>query len=269
MKNIGLRYAIYSLAFVLMASAAYSENIPSVEIVSDAAIERVDDIEAEKQVNALADDVFDKEFDAVVPPLEALKAKYGVVVVTAEADKSFSLTFSVPYTEVETMLKIVVETGWYPTNLSIMGASDEKAAIAMMISENKNDSARRFRVLQKLSNPGVLPWKTSKLDDKTAYVTSIETDFEKDFLIKGETLKSGLIFTELTPRISKLGADNDNLDSERFRDRKTFDSRKMFIRETYQDDDSGINGQPFFERGTYKEDPDIGRYMIFTLRCQW
>ena len=120
-----------------------------------------------------------------------------------------------------------------------------------------------------LPNGGALPWKQNQIDGKTAYVTSIETDFGEDFLVKGETLKSNLIFKNLSPMITKIGADKENLDSERFSSKENFDRTKIFTRETYYDNDTGINGQPFFEHGTYKDDPVVGRYMIFTLRCKW
>lgn len=200
---------------------------------------------------------------------EALKSSYGNVMVSSEDGKIVNLTFSVPYTEINTMLTLVVGNNWYPSHLSICGAGEDKAAIFLALTKEENDSFRHFKVLQKLCNPGVLPWKIGKLNNKQAYVTSIETDFKADFCIKGETIKSGLIFTTLTPKINRIGADLENLDADRFRSKKGFDRKKIFTRETYEDNDTGINGQPFFERGTYKEDAENGRYMEFTLRCQW
>lgn len=208
-----------------------------------------------------------KEDKTKCTALEALKRTYGNIMAMEE-EKGIKLTFSVPYTEINAMLTLVVGNNWYPKHLSICGAGSEKAAISMVISREENDAFRRFKVLQKLCLPGALPWKDGKLDNKQAYVTSIETDFGKDFCIIGETLKSGLIFTTLTPRITSIGADLENLDSERFSSKKNFDRKKMFTRETYEDNDTGINGQPFFERGTYYYS-DNDRYMVFTLRCQW
>lgn len=201
--------------------------------------------------------------------VDALKSYYGNIMATSESDKVINLTFSVPYTEINSMLTLVVGSGWYPKHLEICGAGPEKAAILMKITTEENDAFRHFKVLQKLAAPGVLPWKNGKLEPKQAYVTSIETDFGQDFLVKGESIKSGTIFTTLTPRITRIGADLENLDSDRFSSKKNFDRNKIFTRETYEDNDTGINGQPFFERGTYKEDREIGRYMEFILRCQW
>lgn len=200
--------------------------------------------------------------------VDVLKASYGNIMATNEGDK-VKLTFSAPNTEINSLLTLTVGSGWYPKHLEICGAGDDKLAILMTVSTEENDAFRHFKVLQKLSAPGVLPWKKDKLEPKQAYVTSIETDFGDNFVIRGETIKSGLIFTTLTPKISKIGADLENLDADRFASKKTFDRRKIFTRETYEDNDTGINGQPFFERGTYKEDPEIGRYMEFILRCQW
>ena len=199
---------------------------------------------------------------------DILKPKYGNVIVSDEGNSTIKLTLTVPNEEIEKMLSLVVSDGWFPKSLTIQSANGS-LVVFMSISREKNDSFRRFKVLQKLSAKGILPWKGSVLDNKEAYVTSIETQFGEDFLIKGQTLKSNLIFTKLTPRISSIGADKENLDSERFSSRSNFDRTKIFTRESYSDNDTGINGQPFFERGTYKEDPSVGRYMVFTLRCRW
>lgn len=215
------------------------------------------------------DDFSDEGVVIVCKALEALKESYGFIATKFENSSEIVLTFSVPYVEIENMLTTVVSNNWYPESLSILGSTKTHAAISLKISDKQNDSYRRFRVLQKLSAPGVLPWKLGKLDNKEAYVTSIQTDFGSDFLIKGESIKSGLIFKNLTPKISRIGSDQTNLDSERFSSKKNFDRKMIFTRETYEDNDTGINGQPFFERGTYKEDSEIGRYMEFTLRCQW
>lgn len=207
------------------------------------------------------------ENDSSCSAANLLKKKYGNVIVTEKGSYT-KLTLSIPRGEIENMLTMVVAEGWYPKSM-VMQAVGETTAVFLDISQEKNDSPRRFRVLQKLAADGALPWKGFTLDNKEAYVTTIETEFGEDFLVKGQTLKSNLIFTKLTPRITSIGADKENLDSERFASKKTFDRSKIFTRETYYDNDTGINGQPFFERGTYKEDPEVGRYMVFTLRCRW
>ncbi len=207
------------------------------------------------------------EADSNCSAANLLKKKYGNVIV-AEKGAYTKLTLSIPRDELENMLTMVVGDGWYPKALVIQ-VIGESAAVFLDITKTQNDSSRRFRVLQKLVASGALPWKGSVLDNKEAYVTTIETEFGEDFLIKGQTIKSNLIFTKLTPRISAIGADKENLDADRFASKKNFDRSKIFTRETYYDNDTGINGQPFFERGTYMEDPEIGRYMVFSLRCRW
>ena len=200
-----------------------------------------------------------------------LKKLYGNILVQEDKTPNvYNLTLSVPRSEIENMLNMSLTDGWYPISLTIqsVGIADN-VAVYLKLAQTQNDSPRHFRVLGKLCKPGTLPWKPSFLDSEEAYVTTIETDFGEDFLIKGETIKSNLIFTKLTPKIRNIGADLENLDSERFSSRQNFDRTRMFTRETYSDNDTGINGQPFFERGTYKEDPRIGRYMVFTLRCKW
>ena len=192
------------------------------------------------------------ETDSSCSAANLLKKKYGNVIVTEKGTYT-KLTLSIPRDEIENMLTMVVADGWYPKALTMQVIGDA-TAVFLDISQDKNDSSRRFRVLQKLAAAGALPWKGPVLDNKEAYVTTIETN---------------LIFTKLTPRISSIGADKENLDADRFASKKTFDRSKIFTRETYYDNDTGINGQPFFERGTYKEDPDVGRYMVFTLRCRW
>ncbi len=197
-----------------------------------------------------------------------LKRLYGNVIVE-ENGAAVKLTLSVPRGEIENMLNMSLTDGWFPTSLVIKGMGGDNSIVYLTLSKKENDSPRRFRVLSKLAAPGALTWKQNKIDGNDAYVTSIETDFGDDFLIKGETLKSNLIFKNLSPKITRIGADKENLDSERFSSKENFDRTKMFTRETYYDNDTGINGQPFFEHGTYKDDPEVGRYMIFTLRCKW
>lgn len=201
--------------------------------------------------------------------VKALKQLYGQLSCIKDQDE-YQLTFAIPNNDLEKMLAVIVAEKWFPSTLAIFAKDESQIAISVKITKTQNDSYRHFRVLQKLCALGVLPWKTkSKFDDKQAYVTSIETNFGEDFVVKGTTKKSGLIFKTLTPKISRIGADLENLDSDRFASKKTFDKTKIFTRETYRDNDTGINGQPFFERGTYKEDEVNGRYMDFILRCQW
>lgn len=202
--------------------------------------------------------------------VNALKPLYGNVMVQEEKDTSLiKLILTVPRSEIENMLTMVVSEKWYPSNLIIQGVGTDNSLVTMKISRTQNDSARRFRVLQKLCNKDTLPWKNGTIDNKEAYLASIETDFKDDFVMKGETIKSNLIFKNLVPKIRAIGADKENLDSERFASKENFDRTKIFTRETYYDSDTGINGQPFFEHGTYKDDANIGRYMVFTLRCKW
>ena len=61
-------------------------------------------------------------------------------------------------------------------------------------------------------------------------LNALRTEFGEDFLIKGQTIKSNLIFTKLTPRISAIGADKENLDADRFASKKNFDRSKIFTR---------------------------------------
>ena len=210
----------------------------------------------------------DEQISSKCSAANILKRLYGNVIVEEEGN-AVKLTLSVPRGEIENMLNMSLTDGWFPTSLVIKGMGGENSVVFLKLDKKENDSPRRFRVLSKLASPGALPWKQNAIDGKEAYVTSIETDFGEDFLIKGETLKSNLIFKNLSPRITSIGADKENLDSERFSSKEKFDRTKIFTRETYYDNDTGINGQPFFEHGTYKEDPVIGRYMIFTLRCKW
>lgn len=229
---------------------------------------------------ALTSPVFSQESDIVseeevvvnqidCSAVNALTPIFGNVMVAENADSSIRLTMSVPRSEIEKMLTLTVAEGWYPSSLTIHGVGEDNSIVYMNITRAQNDSPRRFRVLQKLCDKDRLIWKNTEINDKDAYVTSIETNFGEDFVIKGETIKSNLIFKNLTPRIRAIGPDKENLDSERFASKENFDSSKIFTRETYYDNDTGINGQPFFEHGTYKENENIGRYMIFTLRCKW
>ncbi len=226
-------------------------------------------VEPVEPAKAVENDEFAPSNEVNCSAVDALRASYGNIMATNEGNNEVKLTFSAPNTEINSLLTLTVGCGWYPKHLEICGVAEDKVAILMIVTTEENDAFRHFKVLQKLTAPGVLPWKKGKLEPKQAYVTSIETDFGNNFIIRGETIKSGLIFTTLTPKISKIGADLENLDADRFSSRKKFDRKRMFTRETYEDNDTGINGQPFFERGTYKEDAEIGRYMEFTLRCQW
>ena len=241
----------YALALCVLCSPVFAQT---------------DEIEAEEtEMELLEQTILSKECSVI----GLLQQKYGNVVAEKNDDSKIKLSLAIPGEDVEKMLTMVVAENWFPCSLVIKNINLQNTFVSLNISKEKNDSPRRFRVLQKLAAPGVLTWKGSVLDAKEAYVTSIETEFGEDFVVKGETLKSNLVFTRLTPRISSIGPDKENLDSERFASKKDFDRSKIFTRESYYDNDTGINGQPFFERGTYKEDPVVGRYMMFILRCRW
>ncbi|GAB1353898.1 hypothetical protein MASR1M12_26360 [Erysipelotrichia bacterium] len=89
-------------------------------------------------------------------------------------------------------------------------------------------------MLQELVSPGMLPWKTTDLDDKMPAVTAVETNFAERASVIGETLKSGLIFSHLFPMLKRVSCVSD----------------------------------PFFERGSYSDTP-AGRVMNFTVKCNW
>ena len=250
MKKYSFSLFIVFLLFLSLPSFAQIEDEKSFE---------------EKSTSTSIEKTTDINCSAIRP----LEAAYGSVMAEKSSDYTIKLTLSIPRSEIENMLTMVVAEKWYPTSLFIKGVGINDSLIKMDITKNMNDSSRRFRVLQKLCMPGTLTWKNGEIDAKDAYVTSIETDFGEDFVVIGETIKSNLIFKNLSPKIRAIGPDKENLDSERFASKKTFDRTKIFTRETYYDNDTGINGQPFFEHGTYKEDPKIGRYMIFTIRCKW
>ncbi len=167
------------------------------------------------------------------PVVSALEPRYGAVVIR-DLEGYHEFTFSVPFTEIETALNIVVAQEWFPTYISVSSRPDEKAAIILRASTGKNASAERFAVLQQLLTPGMLPWKTANLDDKSPAVTAVETEFDSKVAILGQTLKSGLIFSQLFPMIERVPAV------------KT----------------------PFFERGVYN-DSAAGRVMDFTVKCSW
>lgn len=254
------RLTLVLACFIALSSFAFSQNYDNSD--SDMIVSEQEEEEQElEEENDVANEV-------QTSVAKALKAIYGNVIEKINGEE-VNITLSVSLKEIETMLNTSLIDGWYPCSLSICSINGNNSIVYLTLTKTQNDSPRRFRVLGKLAAPGALPWKKSVLDNKDAYVTSIETNFGEDFIIKGETIKSGLIFTNLTPRITKIGADKENLDSERFASKKNFDRTKLFTRETYYDNDTGINGQPFFERGTYKEDPKIGKYMVFTLRCKW
>ena len=143
-------------------------------------------------------------------------------------------TFSAPFDKIETILNLVVMQEWYPTYISISCRPDEKAAIIMRASIGKNMASERFARLQQLVMPGMLPWKTGELNNESPAVTAVETDFSSRVSILGQTLKSGLIFTQLFPMLQRAPGIND----------------------------------PFFERGSYRDSP-AGRLMEFSVKCNW
>ncbi|HPW58472.1 MAG TPA: hypothetical protein PLR50_08805 [Candidatus Rifleibacterium sp.] len=167
------------------------------------------------------------------PVVEALKPKYGNVMVK-DLENQYEFTLSLPFNEIENALNLVVSQEWYPTWISVSARPDEKAAINFTASATKNESAKRFSMLQELVSPGMLPWKTTDLDDKMPGVTAVETNFAERVSVIGETLKSGLIFSHLFPMIKRVTCVSD----------------------------------PFFERGSYSDTP-AGRVMNFTVKCNW
>lgn len=167
------------------------------------------------------------------PVVTALQPKFGQVMMR-DLEGSFEFTLSAPFSQIEEVLKTVIDQEWYPTYLSVTSREDEKSAIILKAGNIKNSAASRFPALQELLTPGMLPWKTGELSDKAPAVTAVETDFSDRVTILGQTLKSGLIFTHLFPMIERIHSVHS----------------------------------PFFERGSYNDSP-VGRVMSFTVKCNW
>jgi len=167
------------------------------------------------------------------PVVTALQPRFGQVMIS-DLEKQQEFTLSLPFNEIETALNLIIAQEWYPTWVSISARPDEKAALILRAAPGKNESAKRFTLLQQLVSPGMLPWKTAELNNQAPGVTAVETDFSEKVVIMGETLKSGLIFTHLFPMIERV---------------------------------PGITA-PFFERGSYS-DTAAGRVMNFTVKCNW
>lgn len=167
------------------------------------------------------------------PVVTALQSQFGTVLIR-DLEGYHEFTLSAPFSEIERVLNLVISQEWYPGYISISSRPDEKAAIIMRAGTVKNDSAQHFAALQQLVTPGMLPWKTGELNDKSPGVTAVETDFSAKVTILGQTLKSGLIFSQLFPMIERV---------------------------------QGVSA-PFFERGSYSDSP-AGRVMDFSVRCSW
>ncbi len=167
------------------------------------------------------------------PVVTALQPQFGTVLIR-DLEGYHEFTLSASFDQVENMLNAVVSQEWYPTHISISGRPDGKAAIIMRAGTGRNSASQYFGKLQQLVVPGMLPWKTSELSADSAVVTAIETDFSSKVTILGQTLKSGLIFTQLFPMLE----------------------RAQGVRE------------PFFNRGSYSDSP-AGRVMDYSVVCSW
>ncbi|HNX74229.1 MAG TPA: hypothetical protein PLM07_00330 [Candidatus Rifleibacterium sp.] len=167
------------------------------------------------------------------PVVAILEPQFGSVLIR-DLEGFHEFTFSAPFDKIETILNLVVMQEWYPTYISISCRPDEKAAIIMRASISKNAASERFAMLQQLVTPGLLPWKTGELNNESPAVTAVETDFSSRVSVLGQTLKSGLIFTQLFPMLQRAPGIRD----------------------------------PFFERGSYRDSPS-GRLMEFSVKCNW
>ncbi len=167
------------------------------------------------------------------PVVTTLQPQFGTVLIR-DLEGFHEFTLSAPFNEIETVLNLIISQEWYPSYISISSRPDEKAAIIIRAGTGKNDASKHFAALQQLVTPGMLPWKTSELTDKAPAVTAVETDFSGGVTILGQTLKSGLIFTQLFPMIERVPSVT----------------------------------APFFERGSYSDSP-AGRVMDFSVRCSW
>jgi len=142
--------------------------------------------------------------------------------------------FSAEFADIGHALNLANSNDMYVQSASISARDDGKAAIILKISPVRNDASRHFATLSNILRPGMFSWKSGKVPENMAVLTTIETHFDNTVSLQGLTLKSGLIFSHLFPLIERTGE----------------------LRE------------PFFSRGSYS-DSKAGRLMNFTVVCKW
>lgn len=142
--------------------------------------------------------------------------------------------FSGEFTDIEHALNLANSNDMYVQYASVSAREDGKAAIIIKVSSTRNDASRHFTTFSNILRPGMFTWKSGKVPENMAVLTTVETSFDNSVSLQGLTLKSSLIFSHLFPLIERTGELRD----------------------------------PFFSRGSYS-DTKAGRVMDFTVLCQW
>jgi len=142
--------------------------------------------------------------------------------------------FSGEFTDIEHALNLANSNDMYVQYASVSAREDGKAAIIIKVSSTRNDASRHFATFSNILRPGMFTWKSGKVPENMAVLTTVETSFDNSVSLQGLTLKSSLIFSHLFPLIERTGELRD----------------------------------PFFSRGSYS-DTKAGRVMDFTVLCQW
>ncbi|NLF97949.1 MAG: hypothetical protein GX569_14545 [Candidatus Riflebacteria bacterium] len=142
--------------------------------------------------------------------------------------------FSGEFTDIEHALNLANSNDMYVQYASVSAREDGKAAIIIRVSPTRNDASRHFATFSNILRPGMFTWKSGKVPENMAVLTTVETSFDNSVSLQGLTLKSSLIFSHLFPLIERTGELRD----------------------------------PFFSRGSYS-DTKAGRVMDFTVLCQW
>jgi len=142
--------------------------------------------------------------------------------------------FSGEFSDIEHALNLANSNDMYVQYASVSAREDGKAAIIIKVSPTRNDASRHFATFSNILRPGMFSWKSGKVPENMAVLTTVETSFDNSVSLQGLTLKSSLIFSHLFPLIERTGELRD----------------------------------PFFSRGSYS-DTKAGRVMDFTVLCQW
>ncbi len=167
-------------------------------------------------------------------PVETLLTEKFGPVLSRDYQGQTEFTVSAQFNDVANILNLVNANELYLYWLSASFRDDGKVALIIRTGNKPNNTHERFADLARLLQAGVLPWKSASVPENMAVITTIETAFDRQIILTGETRQSSLIFSHLFPLIERTGELQE----------------------------------PFFSRGTYSDTPE-GRVMTFTVNCRW
>lgn len=162
-----------------------------------------------------------------------IREEYGLATVK-NSGEDMEIRFYTDMNQIAQCLEVPAQFEKNINFFSVLVSENEKPEICLRVTDNRINNKRKLGLLRTLTNTEKFFWQNHAPSNEAPILTALETDFGRNFTIKGTTHKSSLVFTQLFPMLEQLNSIHS----------------------------------PFFTQGTYLDTPQ-GRMMNFTAVCAW